>query len=57
MNSEVTPSAMTLSHEGETNPSGSSAAAGQKKPFVPPELIRHDSLPAVTTGFFGTFSP
>jgi hypothetical protein len=57
MNSEVTQSTIMLPQEGETTPSGSSAAAGPKKPFVPPELTRHDSLPAVTTGFFGTFSP
>ncbi len=27
----------------------------RKKPFVKPELARHDALPQVTTGFFGSF--
>ncbi len=28
-----------------------------KKLFEPPELTRHESLPEVTTGFVGSFSP
>jgi len=28
-----------------------------KKKFVKPEIKRHDSLPEVTTGFFGSVSP
>ena len=27
----------------------------EKKAFIKPALIRHDTLPKVTTGFFGTF--
>ncbi len=27
----------------------------EKKPFKKPELIQHDGLPQVTTGFFGSF--
>jgi len=29
----------------------------QKKPFVPPVLTRHATLPAVTAAFFGSFRP
>jgi len=27
------------------------------KPFEPPKLTRHDSLPEITTGFVGSFTP
>jgi hypothetical protein len=28
-----------------------------KKPFVPPVLTRHATLPDITTSFFGSFQP
>jgi hypothetical protein len=57
MHSDITPDTTMPSHEEETRPPEAYQEAGQKKPFVQPALIRHDALPAVTTGFFGTFSP
>ncbi len=29
----------------------------RRKPFEPPALTRHESLPEVTSGFAGTFNP
>ncbi len=31
--------------------------SAHRKPFVKPMLIRHESLPEVTTGFVGSFVP
>ena len=57
MHSDLTPDTTTPSREEETRHPEAQQEGGQKKPFVQPQLIRHDALPAVTTGFFGTFSP
>ena len=57
MNSDITSNTIPSPNDGETDSPGVTQEAGQKKPFVLPELIRHNTLPAVTTGFFGTFSP
>lgn len=57
MPSDLTPETTTPSCEEEMCHPDAHQKAGPKKPFVPPALIRHDTLPAVTTGFFGTFSP
>jgi hypothetical protein len=57
MNSDMTSNTIPSPNDGETSSPGVTQEAGQKKPFVLPELIRHDTLPDVTTGFFGTFSP
>jgi hypothetical protein len=57
MHSDLTPETTTPSHEEEMPQPDAQQEVRQKKPFVQPALIRHDTLPAVTTGFFGTFSP
>ncbi len=38
-------------------PTDQPAGGHRKKPFVAPKLTRHETLPEVTTGFIGTFSP
>ncbi len=48
--------------ESDRKPSREKSSTGRqpeerRKAFEPPELTRHESLPEVTTGFAGTFTP